>query len=75
MDKASVFGTEDCRFESCQGHFPTPTHVSSGPCYSFNITFAPVSAPRTVNAYPWFQTRALAVKFKESRALVHHLVS
>ena len=21
MDKASVFGTEDCRFESCRGHF------------------------------------------------------
>ena len=20
MDKASVFGTEDCRFESCRGH-------------------------------------------------------
>ena len=21
MDKALVFGTKDCRFESCQGHF------------------------------------------------------
>ena len=23
MDKALVFGTKDCRFESCQGHFAT----------------------------------------------------
>ena len=23
MDKASVFGTEDCRFESCRGHLRT----------------------------------------------------
>jgi hypothetical protein len=22
MDKALVFGTKDCRLESCQGHFP-----------------------------------------------------
>ena len=22
MDKALVFGTKDCRFESCQGHGP-----------------------------------------------------
>ena len=22
MDKALVFGTKDCRFESCQGQFP-----------------------------------------------------
>ena len=21
MDKALVFGTKDCRFESCQGHY------------------------------------------------------
>jgi hypothetical protein len=27
MDKASVFGTEDCRFESCQGHFCLLTSV------------------------------------------------
>ncbi len=26
MDKALVFGTKDCRFESCQGH---PLHASS----------------------------------------------
>ena len=24
MDKALVFGTKDCRFESCQGHAPLP---------------------------------------------------
>ena len=27
MDKALVFGTKDCRFESCQGHF------SAGGCF------------------------------------------
>ena len=30
MDKALVFGTKDCRFESCQGHFPQPSWASSG---------------------------------------------
>ena len=25
MDKASVFGTEDCRFESYRGHIAFPT--------------------------------------------------
>ena len=29
MDKALVFGTEDCRFDSCQGHFTCSTHVSN----------------------------------------------
>ena len=27
MDKALVFGTKDCRFESCQGHFCEDEHV------------------------------------------------
>ena len=26
MDKALVFGTKDCRFESCQGHFSSVCH-------------------------------------------------
>ena len=34
MDKALVFGTKDCRFESCQGHvyslcMPLPTKLHS----------------------------------------------
>ena len=27
MDKALVFGTKDCKFESCQGHFCEDEHV------------------------------------------------
>jgi hypothetical protein len=29
MDKALVFGTKDCRFESCQGHLSRAPHVSA----------------------------------------------
>ena len=32
MDKALVFGTKDCRFESCQGHFasgPSVRHLAA----------------------------------------------
>ena len=30
MDKALVFGTKDCRFESCQGHFLFEALVRAG---------------------------------------------
>ena len=32
MDKALVFGTKDCRFESCQGHFYLLLFVSCAYC-------------------------------------------
>ena len=31
MDKALVFGTKDCRFESCQGHFLLPAPCAGTP--------------------------------------------
>ena len=30
MDKALVFGTKDCRFESCQGHFSLSFKLHGG---------------------------------------------
>ena len=35
MDKALVFGTKDCRFESCQGHFT----VVVGICWSMHVEY------------------------------------
>ena len=44
MDKTLVFGTKDCRFEPCQGHFlcscvlrlpqPSPPHLTQAPAPS-----------------------------------------
>ena len=34
MDKALVFGTKDCRLESCQGQACCPTYVGSPSCGS-----------------------------------------
>ena len=33
MDKALVFGTKDCRFESCQDHLTCPVTQRPGPAY------------------------------------------
>ena len=43
MDKALVFGTKDCRFESCQGHFSrfaNPSCLFNGKSGSFVSRFA-----------------------------------
>ena len=49
MDKALVFGTKDCRFESCQGHFETTmptTHARKTRTLAKHAQAAPESTHR-----------------------------